>query len=83
MRRALIAALAVSVAATAGSAAAGTANPEEQLADKYAPLVAGQRIRNPSAAAPDLARVVTAWPDLPPHVRAAVLALVGTAPAAK
>jgi hypothetical protein len=27
---------------------------------------------------PDLARVVTAWPDLPPHVRAAVLALVQT-----
>jgi hypothetical protein len=28
---------------------------------------------------PDLARVVTAWPDLPPHIRAAVLALIGTA----
>jgi len=28
---------------------------------------------------PDLARVVTAWPDLPTHIRAAVLALVGTA----
>jgi hypothetical protein len=28
---------------------------------------------------PDLARVVTAWPDLPAHIRAAVLALVGTA----
>jgi hypothetical protein len=27
-----------------------------------------------------LARVVTAWPDLPPHIRAAVLALVGAAP---
>jgi hypothetical protein len=27
---------------------------------------------------PDLARVVTAWPDLPPHIRAAVLALIGT-----
>jgi hypothetical protein len=27
---------------------------------------------------PDLARVVAAWPDLPPHIRAAVLALVGT-----
>jgi hypothetical protein len=28
---------------------------------------------------PDLARVVSAWPDLPPHIRAAVLALVDTA----
>jgi hypothetical protein len=27
----------------------------------------------------DLARVVTAWPDLPPHVRLAILALIGTA----
>jgi hypothetical protein len=27
---------------------------------------------------PDLARVVTAWPDLPPHIKAAVLALIGT-----
>jgi hypothetical protein len=27
----------------------------------------------------ELARVVTAWPDLPPHIRGAVLALVGTA----
>jgi hypothetical protein len=28
---------------------------------------------------PDLSRVVTAWPDLPAHIRAAVLALIGTA----
>ena len=27
----------------------------------------------------DLARVVTAWPGLPPHIRAAVLALIGAA----
>jgi hypothetical protein len=27
---------------------------------------------------PDLARVIDAWPDLPDHIRAAVLALVGT-----
>ena len=32
---------------------------------------------------PDLARVITAWPNLPPHIKAAVLALVGTAPPAK
>jgi hypothetical protein len=25
---------------------------------------------------PDLARVIAAWPDLPPHIKAAVLALV-------
>jgi hypothetical protein len=31
----------------------------------------------------ELACVVSAWPDLPPHIRAAILALVGTAPAAK
>jgi hypothetical protein len=30
------------------------------------------------AADPDLARVVNAWPDLPAHVRLAVMALVGT-----
>jgi hypothetical protein len=28
---------------------------------------------------PDLIRVLTAWPDLPPHIKAAILALVGTA----
>jgi hypothetical protein len=28
---------------------------------------------------PNLSRVVSAWPDLPPHIRAAVMALVGTA----
>jgi hypothetical protein len=27
----------------------------------------------------DLARIIIAWPDLPAHVRAAVLALIGTA----
>jgi hypothetical protein len=26
-----------------------------------------------------LARVIDAWPDLPPHIRAAVLALIETA----
>jgi hypothetical protein len=28
---------------------------------------------------PDLPRVIDAWPDLPPHIKAALLALVGTA----
>jgi hypothetical protein len=28
---------------------------------------------------PDLQRVMAAWPDLPAHIKAAVLALVGTA----
>jgi hypothetical protein len=27
----------------------------------------------------DLARVAAAWPDLPPHIRAAVLALIQSA----
>jgi hypothetical protein len=31
----------------------------------------------PTLADPDLAHVVSAWPDLPPHIRSAVLALVG------
>ena len=31
------------------------------------------------AADPDLSRVLAAWPNLPPHLRAAVLALIGTA----
>jgi hypothetical protein len=29
---------------------------------------------------PDLARVVAAWPDLPAHIKAAVLALIQTVP---
>jgi hypothetical protein len=32
-----------------------------------------------AATDPDLARVLDAWPTLPPHVRAAILALVATA----
>jgi hypothetical protein len=28
---------------------------------------------------PDLSRVIEAWPALPDHIRAAILALVGTA----
>ena len=31
------------------------------------------------SADPDLARVIDVWPELSPHIRAAVLALVGTA----
>jgi len=31
----------------------------------------------PLAPDPDLTRVVTAWPALPEHIRAAILALVG------
>jgi hypothetical protein len=32
------------------------------------------------AADPDLAQIIDAWPTLPAHIRAAVLALVGTVP---
>ena len=39
-----------------------------------------QTLAQETPIAPDLARVVAAWPDLPPHIRAAVLALVGAAP---
>jgi hypothetical protein len=28
---------------------------------------------------PDLQRVIDSWPNMPPHVKAAVLALLGTA----
>jgi hypothetical protein len=28
---------------------------------------------------PDLAGIIIAWPDLPPHIKAAVLTLVGAA----
>jgi hypothetical protein len=33
----------------------------------------------PKATDPDLARMVEAWPDLPQHIRAAILALAQTA----
>ena len=29
---------------------------------------------------PDLARVIATWPDLPPHIKAAVLTLVAAVP---
>ncbi len=44
-----------------------------------APVSVAHQLPKTAAPDPDLARVVTAWPDLPPHIRAAVLALVGTA----
>jgi hypothetical protein len=44
-----------------------------QLSPQLAP-----RQENPPAD-PDLARVVDAWPALPDHIKAAVLALVGAA----
>lgn len=28
---------------------------------------------------PDLARVAAAWPELPPHIKAAILAMIGSA----
>jgi hypothetical protein len=34
-------------------------------------------LTRPASPDPDLARVVDAWPALPAHIRAAVLALVG------
>jgi hypothetical protein len=39
-----------------------------------------RRLQAEAESAADLQRVVAARPDLPAHVRAAVLALVGTAP---
>jgi hypothetical protein len=38
-----------------------------------------QTLARESELDPELARVIDAWPDLPDHIRAAVLALVGTA----
>jgi hypothetical protein len=43
------------------------------------PVLVQQGQQAGATADPDLARVVTAWPDLPAHIKAAVLALVGTA----
>ena len=34
----------------------------------------------PTPADPDLAGIITAWPDLPPHIKAAVLTLVAAVP---
>jgi hypothetical protein len=44
---------------------------------ELAPQLAPEGAETPLDA--DLARVAAAWPDLPPHIKAAVLALVGTA----
>jgi hypothetical protein len=51
--------------------------PDNTSGDGDAPHVPQHVPADPIA--PDLQRVVEAWPDLPPHIRAAVLALVGTA----
>jgi hypothetical protein len=45
---------------------------------RAAPALTG-RLQAEAETDPDLARVIGAWPNLPPHIRAAVLALVGTA----
>jgi len=45
--------------------------PANTSVDSPAPLAP------PLAPDPDLTRVVTAWPALPEHIRAAILALVG------
>jgi hypothetical protein len=47
---------------------------------RLAPQLAPDGENAPAAPLPaDLARVVRAWPDLPEHIRAAVLALVTSA----
>jgi hypothetical protein len=51
--------------------------PDKTSGTGSAPLTA--TLTGAAQADHDLAAVVTAWPDLPPHIRAAVLALVGTA----
>jgi hypothetical protein len=40
------------------------------------------RLQSAAETDPDLARVVTAWPELPAPIKAAVLALIGAAGAA-
>jgi hypothetical protein len=52
-------------------------NPDPSLAPGLAPRTGSHPPEPP--ADPDLARVVAAWPELPAHIKAAVLALVGTA----
>ena len=66
-----------------------TSVPPRGLETDAATSSPGNDLRNPSPAGaarsgavtadPNLARVIDAWPGLPPHVRAAVLALVGGA----
>jgi hypothetical protein len=50
---------------------------EQQDATTAAPALA-QTLAREMQIDPDLARVVSAWPDLPEAIRRAVLALVGT-----
>jgi hypothetical protein len=55
------------------------ANPlQDQHFGQQAPaLTAG--LQAPAETDPDLVRIISAWPSLPPHIRAAVMALIGTA----
>jgi hypothetical protein len=59
-------------------------NTSGDTAARLAPQLAPSAREPPSPLAattadPDLARILDAWPTLPPHIRAAVLALIGTA----
>jgi hypothetical protein len=38
-----------------------------------------RHLHTPTETDPDLARVIDAWPNLPAHIRSAILALAGTA----
>ncbi len=38
-----------------------------------------RRLHGAAESDPDLARLVDAWPGLPPHIKAAIVALLGTA----
>jgi hypothetical protein len=61
-----------------GEGADSNALPDNTSGDGAAPHVP-QHVPAAAETDSDLARVVTAWPDLPAHLRAAVLALIGTA----
>jgi hypothetical protein len=70
--------------ATFGSVdgSADAARPDTPITSGDEPASVARQLPEPAENAPadaDLARLAAAWPQLPPHIKAAVLALVATA----
>ena len=57
----------------------GFARPAGGSADRAGPWTPASTCDSLRDTNPDLAGIIAAWPDLPPHIKAAVLALVGLA----
>jgi hypothetical protein len=60
------------------AASANSTHNQDNELQRQAPALA-VRLRTVAETDTDLARLIEAWPALPPHIRAAVLALVGAA----